>query len=79
MITAAASSAGSSADSTILGFVLLAFMIGAYWVPTIIAYFRHLPNVAQVALLNFFLGWTGIGWVVALIWAAKPKAVTASA
>jgi hypothetical protein len=22
-----------------------------------------------VAALNFFLGWTGIGWVLALIWA----------
>jgi hypothetical protein len=25
-----------------------------------------------IALLNLFLGWTFIGWVVALVWAALP-------
>jgi hypothetical protein len=25
-------------------------------------------------LLNFFLGWTVIGWVVALVWAVKTDA-----
>ena len=40
-----------------------------YWLPTIIALVRHAPSARGIALLNFFLGWTGIGWVVALIWA----------
>ena len=27
----------------------------------------------QIFLLNFFLGWTFIGWVIALIWAVKKE------
>jgi len=40
-----------------------------YWLPTILAIARHTPSALGVAALNFFLGWTGIGWVLALIWA----------
>jgi hypothetical protein len=27
--------------------------------------------VVSILLLNFFLGWTMIGWVVALVWSVK--------
>jgi hypothetical protein len=40
-----------------------------YWLPTIVAIARHTHSAFGVAALNFFLGWTGIGWVLALIWA----------
>lgn len=61
------------------------FMIGAvvmYFVPAIVAgAFKH-PNATGIGVLNFFLGWTVIGWVVALVWAftlPKPSAETVSA
>ena len=40
-----------------------------YWLPTIVAIARHTHSALGVAALNFFLGWTGIGWFLALMWA----------
>ena len=48
-------------------FMLIWFAL--YWLPTIIALVRHAPSAPGIALLNFFLGWTGIFWIIALIWA----------
>jgi hypothetical protein len=42
-----------------------------YFLPSIIAFARNKRDTAAIVLLNFFLGWTLIGWVVALVWAAK--------
>ena len=30
---------------------------------------RKKRNLISIGLLNFFLGWTVIGWIIALIWA----------
>ena len=46
----------------ILGFI-------AYWVPTLAANSNRHRNRAAIGMLNLFLGWTFIGWVVALVWA----------
>jgi hypothetical protein len=48
-------------------FMLTLFVM--YWLPTIVAVVRHAPSALGVAALNFFLGWTVIGWIMALIWA----------
>jgi hypothetical protein len=40
-----------------------------YFVPTIVALSVGSINVLAIGLLNIFLGWTIIGWVVALVWA----------
>jgi len=48
-------------------FLLTLFVM--YWLPTIVAIARHTPSALGVAALNFFFGWTGIGWIMALIWA----------
>lgn len=50
-------------------FIFLIFV--CYWIPTISAYSRKNKNATSILLLNLFLGWTVIGWVVALIWATK--------
>ena len=42
-----------------------------YFLPSIIAFARSKRDTSAILLLNFFLGWTLIGWVVALVWAAK--------
>jgi hypothetical protein len=46
------------------GFVL-------YFLPSIIALARNKRDITAIVLLNFFLGWTAIGWVIALVWAVK--------
>lgn len=47
-------------------FFTLAIM---YFIPTIIAAVRRRTNTGSIAALNIFLGWSVIGWVVALVWA----------
>jgi Superinfection immunity protein len=42
-----------------------------YFLPSIIALGRNKRDITAIMLLNFFLGWTMIGWVVALVWAVK--------
>jgi hypothetical protein len=44
-----------------------------YFLPSFIARDRH--SFAGIFLLNFFLGWTFVGWIIALIWActAEPR------
>ena len=54
----------------LLGFVLIA---GIYMLPTIIAYSRKVTNLGSVFVINFFLGWTFVGWIVALAMAARSK------
>jgi hypothetical protein len=42
-----------------------------YFLPSIIAFGRNKRDTTSIVLLNFFLGWTMIGWVIALVWAVK--------
>lgn len=62
-------------------FHLLAFglCIALYFLPSIIG--RNKRNFAAIFVLNLLLGWTLVGWIVALIWAltvdAPPPAAQA--
>ena len=53
---------------SIFGIVVLVFSIALYFLPTIVAVLRHHRNALAVFLVNLFFGWTGIGWIIALIW-----------
>ena len=71
-----AASPSSNAVSTVLKMVLIILAIVAYWVPTIIAIFRikQIQNVGSIIVINAFLGWTVVGWVIALAMAvSKPR------
>ncbi len=48
-------------------------LIALYFLPTIIALVRFHRNSAAVSIVNLFLGWTLIGWVVALAWSVAAK------
>lgn len=52
---------------------VLAVVLGvmAYLVPTAVAANRSAPNFGSIAVINVFLGWTLIGWVVALAMAMR--------
>jgi hypothetical protein len=45
-----------------------------YFLPSIVALARSKRDITAILLLNLLLGWTVIGWVVALIWAVKTDA-----
>lgn len=51
------------------GLVVLLMLFATYLFPTLVALGRGKKNATAIGILNLFLGWTFIGWVVALIWA----------
>ena len=51
--------------SIFLFFFLIALV--AYWLPTLIAVIRRTDALVGVVLINLLLGWTVIGWIVALV------------
>jgi hypothetical protein len=52
-------------------FPFIGFGFVMYFLPSIIALARNKRDIAAIILLNFFLGWTMIGWIIALVWAVK--------
>lgn len=52
----------------VFAFFVFALAAFVYFIPTIVAFKRGHHNRWPIAVLNFFLGSTCIGWVVALIW-----------
>ncbi len=40
-----------------------------YFFPTLVAAIRRHNNTFAICILNLFLGWTFLGWVVSLVWA----------
>ena len=53
----------------ILGIVAVALVGGLYFLPSICAFARDHSSKAGILILNIFLGWTLLGWVVSLVWA----------
>lgn len=51
---------------TIIGFLLLGGII--YFTPSIVAYKRKHRQENAILILNIFLGWTFVGWVICLVW-----------
>ena len=64
--------------ATFILFPFFGFGFIFYFLPSIVAFARSKPDLLSIFLLNVFLGWTLIGWVVALIWAAKLDAPLAA-
>jgi len=59
---------GSIGLPQIIFLLFLAFLLLIYIVPTIVAFKRDKRNRIAIFVLNILLGWTLIGWVVALVW-----------
>ena len=55
-------------EGIILSLVFLV-IFALYFIPTIVALTRDHPSKGGIIVLNIFLGWTLIGWVVSLAWA----------
>ena len=55
--------------------IFILIIIALYFLPAIIGALRHKRNKGAIFALNFFLGWTMIGWVVALVWALMKDGV----
>jgi T4 superinfection immunity protein len=55
-------------DILIVVFVLIAAIL-LYFLPSLIANRRGHRNTGAIVVLNLFLGWTFLGWVLTLVWA----------
>lgn len=52
-----------------MGVILFIGAVLLYFLPSMVGYNKK--NAGSIIILNIFLGWTLIGWVVALVWAAS--------
>jgi hypothetical protein len=66
---------GKGGGSMVLSTIFFHFFFGLpflmYFLPSIIALARSKRDLLAIFLLNLFLGWSIIGWIVALVWTAK--------
>ena len=60
-------------DPSLTGVIGVTVLVSCYFMPTIIALVRDTRGAGGVALVNFFLGWTVIGWFAAFIWSCTGK------
>ncbi len=60
--------ARSETATGVAGIVLLCLVLAAYLLPSIVASRRRHPNSTAIFALNVLLGWTALGWIIALVW-----------
>ena len=65
-------------DLAFLFVPILGFGFVVYFLPAIVGFARSKRDAGRILLLNFFLGWTAIGWIVALVWALRQEAPVAT-
>jgi hypothetical protein len=71
---ATSAAAVSNGGNAAVGIVLVLVSIVAYWVPTIVAASRRgAVNTGSIVVINLFLGWTVVGWVIALAMACRSR------
>lgn len=54
-----------------MGGVLILVALAIYFAPFIMAICRDHASLGTLLVVNLLLGWTVVGWIVALIWAAS--------
>ena len=47
------------------------FSLALYLLPTILSIFRDHPQKGPIIAINLLVGWTFIGWVVAIVWSVS--------
>jgi hypothetical protein len=56
-----------------MGWILILIGLFLYFIPAIVARRREHHNAGAITVLNVFLGWTLLGWVIALVWAMTSR------
>ena len=52
-------------------FITLIIFVPLYFLPTIVAAKRNHQSSGGIFALNLLLGWTMIGWIIALVWSCS--------
>jgi VIT1/CCC1 family predicted Fe2+/Mn2+ transporter len=53
--------------------LVLFLIISLYFLPTVVAFSSNSRLAPAVLVVNLFLGWTGLGWIGALVMAVLPS------
>ena len=56
--------------------LLCVIVAGLYLIPSIIAVKKNHLDTTAIIIINIFLGWSFVGWVVALVWSVKEPSAT---
>lgn len=56
----------------IISFKLLIIVLSSYFIPCIIAFIRKHHHAVPILLINIFLGWTFVAWIVCVAWSFSP-------
>jgi hypothetical protein len=67
----AASNSSADIGSVIFVLILIGISVALYMLPSIVGWRRHVVNIGSIVTVNLLLGWTLVGWVVALAMAAR--------
>jgi Superinfection immunity protein len=49
----------------------LLWVVGLYFLPSIIACYRKHCNQGPIFILNLIFGWTILGWIIPLAWSTS--------
>ena len=77
-VASPAVSSGTSNGALVAVAWVLAFVSFGYMIPWAVAVSRNRRDHVTVLVVNFLLGWTFIGWIVALVMACQSDHVTAA-
>jgi hypothetical protein len=55
----------------LLGGVFLVICVSIYFLPAVIALCRGHRSLGTILLVNLLSGWTGLGWLVCIVWAFR--------
>ena len=72
---AAGRRSGPALSDSLAGHALWVIVVGfagcLYFAPTLVAWRRGHRDVLAIGALNLFLGWSFVGWVIALVWSLR--------
>ena len=51
--------------------LIVAIVLYIYFIPTSVAINKKQVNYLSIFVINLFLGWTIVGWIICLAWAVK--------
>lgn len=77
-ILAIAFNQGNKIPESIAQGLGIAFLIFLYFLPSIVAEINKHRQFQAISTLNLLLGWTLIGWIIALIWSLTKPSVSVS-
>jgi len=58
------------------GSLFLLLLAAIYFLPSIVAVYKEHSSAGAVAALNLFLGWSLLGWIIAIVWALSDPTKT---